>query len=41
MMRQAEIKLEFHRFCISMGLDIILTSSLNDDTLSIVQVVLY
>ena len=41
MMREAEIKLEFYEFCVSMGLDTILTSSLNDDTLSILQVVVY
>jgi len=39
MMREAKIRLELYRFCVSMGLGTILTSSLNDHTLSILQMV--
>ena len=40
-MREAGIKFEFYCFWVSMGLDPILTSSLNDDTLSILRIIVY
>ena len=41
MMREAEIELEFYQFCVSIGLDTVLISNLNDDNLSVLQVVVY
>ena len=38
---EAEITLEFYWFCVSLYLNNFLTSRLNDDTLSILQVVVY